>query len=54
MVLLVLWGNIKAVTNLWTKSEWKKEERPLDIGVESEKVHKRMSVLWFLPKNPRL
>lgn len=33
------------VTNLWTKSEWKKEERPLDIGVESEKVRKRMSVL---------
>ena len=31
------------VTNSWTKPKWKKEERPLDIGVRSEKEHKKIS-----------
>lgn len=45
MVLLVLCvgGNQDIIINSWKKSKWKKEERPLDIGVRSEKVHKKIS-----------
>lgn len=31
------------ITNSWTKSKWKKEEKLLGIGVESEKEYRKIS-----------